>query len=74
MFRQVPFHPVRQVGFIEKRGVHSEGSQHGQAETARGFGPPADGAAPANCAFDTDPQMECGHIQIQVEARLPTLA
>lgn len=38
VFRQVPFHPVRQVGFIGKVIIHRDRYQHDRAKTACHFG------------------------------------
>ncbi|MFD4977013.1 hypothetical protein, partial [Streptomyces sp. NPDC058424] len=53
MLRQVPFHPVHQVGFIEEMSIHGEQPQHDQAKVARDFGSSADGVALATSTFDT---------------------
>ncbi|WP_347232718.1 NUDIX hydrolase [Streptomyces sp. CT34] len=68
MLRQVPFHPVHQVGFIEEMSIHSEQPQHDQAKVARDFGSSADGVALATGAFDTRPRVEEGDLRRQFPA------
>ncbi|ALM41627.1 hypothetical protein SFR_5012 [Streptomyces sp. FR-008] len=37
MLRQIPLHPVRQVGFVREMIIHGDRSQHDRPKTARHF-------------------------------------